>query len=98
METTSLIIEHDFDEATVGELNTLRDIRLGIVEKQMQSPEATVDEMIKRGIVPAKERAAFVASLKSELEKKRTLLRERADKDKTFYFDEIELFSRLISK
>jgi hypothetical protein len=99
METTSLVIEHQFDETTIEELNTLRDIRLGLAQKQLKDPVSTVDELVRRGLITSKERNACLQLLQEELEKKLSVLRARSqESDKTFYFDEIGLYSDLITK
>lgn len=95
--TTSLVIEHDFDAQTLEELQTLRETRLGLAEKQYKNAEVTIDELIARGLVEKSERASYLDELKEELANKIKTLSERAYKDNVVYIDEILLYSDLIA-
>ena len=97
MEKTSIVIESDFEAATVEELNTLRQVRLGLAEAQFKNPEKVVDEMIRRGLISSMDRASNIKQLKDEIEKKLAVLRKRVEGEaNVFYFDEIGLYSDLL--
>ncbi len=96
VETTSLVIEHDFDTQTLEELQTLRETRLGLAEKQYKDAEQTIDQLISRGLIEKAERASYLEELKEELAKKIKTLSERAYDNNVVYIDEVLLYSDLI--
>jgi hypothetical protein len=96
IEKTQLVIEHDFDSETIEELKTLRSIRLALAKKQLKEAEETIDQMIARNLIPANEKREYLNELKIELQTKIDQLRNRECDDGLIYFDEIELYTKLL--
>jgi len=94
---TSVIIQHDFDQQTLEELKILRATRIDLIKKQLRDAEGTVIELISRGLLEKEEKEECVEELKVELKQKLRELESRQDKNNTVFFDEILLYTDLIS-
>jgi uncharacterized protein YpbB len=98
MEPSSFVIEANLDAQTLEELKTLREIRLGLVKKQLAEAEETIEELVRRELIPADEKLEYLDELKEELAAKITLLSGRAGKSSNMiHFDELELYVDLLS-
>ncbi len=95
---TNLVVEHDFHPETIEQLASLRDIRLGLAKKQLANVDATLNELINRGLIECKDMAAMKVELESELLDRIKNLEKRSDTvtSNDVYFDELSLYVDLI--
>jgi hypothetical protein len=94
---TSVIIKHDFDQTTLEELKILRATRINLIKKQLQDVEGTVIELISRGLLAKEDKQEAMVDMKVELRSKLRELEDRQNQVNTVYFDEILLYTDLIS-
>lgn len=93
---TVVAVDHHFDEVTLAEINELRQARLTLARNQLASSAATVNELIKRGLLPEGDRKAYELELKYELQLKIADLEDRAAAANIVHFDEIELYVNVV--
>ena len=96
MDTATVVFQHDFDEKTLEEFESLRLIRLSLAERLLSNPEKTINELLRRGLIAAKDKEKFRAELEGELAKKIKVLRDRSKDKKTVFADEIKLYSDIL--
>lgn len=98
MKSSSFVIEANLDKQTLEELSILRDVRLDLVKKQLLEAEATIEELIRRDLIPAADKAEYLDELKQELLQKIDRLSQRTDiSSNMIHFDELELYVDLLS-
>lgn len=95
--STAVIIQHDFDQQTLEELKILRATRIDLVKKQLADVEGTIIELIARGLLEKESKAESIKELKLELTTKLKDLEARQNQSNTVYFDEILLYTDLIT-
>ncbi len=93
---TVVAIDHQFDETTLAEIEHLRQTRLTLARRQLAASAATVDELIKRGLLPDGDRKAYQLELQYELKLKIADLEQRAAAAHVVHFDEIELYVNVV--
>ena len=50
MEIASVVFEHNFDQAMLDQIDTLRTLRLNLAEQMLQDMESTAVELRERGL------------------------------------------------
>jgi len=76
----------------IEELDTLREMRLGLAKKQFSEAEATIDQLIGRGLIDAHERTELLDELKTELTLKIANLSSRGQDANKVSFDDIDFY------
>jgi len=76
----------------IEELDTLREMRLGLAKKQLSEAESTIDQLIDRGLIAAHERVELLDELKIELTDKIANLNDRDQESNQVSFDDIDFY------
>ncbi len=93
---TVVAVDHHFDETTLAEIDHLREARLKLARKQLAASADTVNELIKRGLIPEGDRKAYQLEVQHELKLKIAELEQRSQAAHIVHFDEIELYVNVV--
>lgn len=97
MEISSLVIEHDFDDDIIEQIDTLRTIRLGLAEKMLSQINATADALSASGIASPNMQIDQL-ELKRELQIKISTLKERLKRRDVIFEDELNFYADLLGE
>jgi hypothetical protein len=89
--TASVVFEHNFDQAMLEQIDTLRTIRLNLAEGMLQDVERTSSELLERGLFEAS-----ADEVRRELMDRVKVLRERLQHPEVIYADELDLYVDLV--
>ena len=95
MANVNLVAQTDFDEQTIEELKNLSRLRVSLIQKQLDSIDETVDQLVERNIIKLED----VAFHKNDLVR---ILQDKIDQLNNFiyndnlYIDEVEFYLDLL--
>lgn len=87
---TQIVFEQNLDEQFVSDLNSMRQMRLGILKSLLQSPEKAAQELIKRGILSASD--IDMNELQEYLTDKVYDLEDRKQKPHRVHMDDLQTY------
>ena len=91
MANINLVAQADFDEQTIEDLKNLSRLRISLIQKQLDSIDDTVNQLLERNIIKLED----VAFHKNDLEQ---ILKDKIDHLNNFinndnlYLDEVEFY------
>ena len=94
MEIASVVFEHNFDQAMLDQIDTLRTLRLNLAEQMLADMERTSQELKERGLAADMD----ADELRTELESRIAQLRERLQRPDVVFADEIDFYVDLLDE
>jgi hypothetical protein len=97
--TNSKLLEYEFDSQTISEFKTLQHLRLVLAQKQLEEVEFTIDELIKRNLLPKDcDRSKYISDLTIELQNKINSITDEMNKDDSaISSDDLKLYAKLFT-
>ncbi len=95
MANVNLVAQTDFDEQTIEELKNLSKLRVSLIQKQLDSIDDTVNQLVERDIIKLEDVAFHKNDLVQILQDKIDHLNNFINND-NLYIDEVEFYLDLL--
>lgn len=96
MKSTAIVVEHQFDQELLSQIESLRTVRLDLAEKMLSDLPKTITDLKARGLEQGNIPQIDEQELVKELQEKIEMLRGRIDNPGVVYADEISFYVDLI--
>ena len=95
-QSTQIMMDQEFDAAFVADMQELRAIRFGLLQKMLQNPAEIASELIRRGLISESEfdTKSLVALLESQIGK----MEDRTQNPTAIHVDDLRLYVDLVAE